>query len=285
MKLRNLKVNEPRMESPLVSVVIPVYNRAEKVKAAIDSVLGQDYDHIEIIVVDDGSSDGTPCVLDAYGGRIVTAGQENRGVSAARNTGIRMARGEYIAFLDSDDIWLPEKISRQIQYMQERPGLLICQTEEIWIRNGVRVNPRNIHKKIGGMIFEPSLALCLISPSSVMMRRSLLDVVGLFDEKLPACEDYDLWLRVSCRHEIGLLPEYLVVKHGGHDDQLSKTPLLDKYRICAIRKIVGSGLLSERQERAAKEMLRKKCGIYAGGCEKRGRLDEARHYRMIADSV
>jgi GT2 family glycosyltransferase len=159
---------------------------------------------------------------------------------------------------------------------------MICQTEEMWIRNGMRVNPKERHKKPSGMIFEPSLSLCLISPSAVMMKCSLFDEVGLFDEELPACEDYDLWLRVSCRYPVYLIDTPLIVKRGGHEDQLSRSPGLDKYRIKAIIKIIKSHLLSKRQHRAAVRTLKEKCAIYASGCRKRGRVDEAEHYEALA---
>lgn len=258
-----------------VSVVIPVYNRAPFVKYAVDSVLMQDYHDVELIVVDDGSTDETPRILASYGGAIRLLQQENQGVSAARNHGVAAAGGCFIAFLDSDDRWLPGKLSRQAAYMTHHPEVQICQTEEIWIRNGARVNPRNRHRKPSGWIFEQSLALCLVSPSAVMMTRILWDELGGFDTSLPACEDYDLWLRVSARHPVHLLPDTLIEKYGGHSDQLSRMPALDRYRIQAICKVLGSGTLRSGQRAAAVAMLEKKCAVYAAGCRKRGRLEEA----------
>ncbi len=266
---------------PLVSVIIPTFNRAWALQEAIDSVLAQDYPALEIIVVDDGSTDRTPQLLAGYADGIKVIRQANSGVSAARNTGIRAARGRWIALLDSDDIWLAQKLSSQMDYLDAKPGLLICQTEEIWIRNGRRVNPARKHTKAEGMIFEKCLPLCLVSPSAVVMHKKLLEEVGLFDESLPACEDYDLWLRVSCRHPIGLLPRPLIIKRGGHPDQLSRMPALDRYRIAALQKVISSGRLSTAQSRAAIEMLRKKCSIYAAGCRKRGRLEEAHKYLQV----
>ncbi len=267
---------------PLVSVILPTYNRAWIVGEAVESVLGQDYPHLELIVVDDGSTDGTPELLAAYGDRLRCIRQENQGVSAARNTGIRHATGYLIALLDSDDMWLPGKLSAQIDHFDAHPETLICQTEEIWIRNGVRVNPGKRHRKQSGMIFERSLALCLVSPSAVMLRRSLLDEVGLFDEALPACEDYDLWLRITRKHPVHLIDTPLIVKRGGHADQLSRMPELDKYRIRAISRLLDGGDLTPSQQDAAIAMLKKKCAIYAQGCRKRDRLDDADHYRRLA---
>jgi len=251
-------------------------------KEAADSVLDQDYPNFELIVVDDGSTDDTPELLATYGEKITVIRQPNRGVSAARNRGIAGAKGELIAFLDSDDLWLPGKLTKQLEFFHANPNALICQTEEIWIRRGKRVNPKNKHKKISGMIFEPSLHLCLVSPSAVMMRRSLFEKVGLFDETLPACEDYDLWLRVSRQYPVYLLDIPLIVKRGGHADQLSAAAGLDKYRIASIQKLVDSGKLTENQHAAAVAVVKEKCAIYAAGCLKRGKTEEAEYYRKLA---
>jgi glycosyltransferase involved in cell wall biosynthesis len=267
---------------PQVSVIIPTYNRGWIIKEAIDSVLAQDYTEFELIVVDDGSTDHTSDVLCSYRNVIKVLSQKNKGVSAARNRGISEASGKFVAFLDSDDLWLSQKLSVQIEFFNQTPDALICQTEEVWIRNGLRVNPKKRHKKPSGMIFKPSLELCLVSPSAVMIQRTLFDTVGGFDETLPACEDYDLWLRISCRFPIHLIDTPLIIKRGGHDDQLSKGAGLDKFRIRAIEKIIKSGLLSGDQHRAAVKTLKKKCDIYAVGCRKRGREEEAKYYDSLS---
>lgn len=270
---------------PLVSVILPTYNRDSMVRRAIDSILSQTYPHVELIVVDDGSTDNTAALLDAYGERINVIRRANGGVSAARNSGIRSATGEYIALLDSDDYWLPEKLAEQTAFFKSQPDALICQTEEIWIRNGKRVNPKKRHQKFSGMIFEKTLPLCLVSPSAVMMRRSLIDEVGLFDESLPACEDYDLWLRISWKYPVYLIDTPLIVKCGGHADQLSSMAELDKYRIQALVKILKQDGLSQSQRNAALTMLEKKCRIYANGCDKRGRCEEAVYYSALPGNL
>ncbi len=267
---------------PQVSVIIPTYNRGRVIKEAIDSVLAQDYTEFELIVVDDGSTDHTSDVLDSYRNVIKVLSQKNKGVSAARNRGIAEASGKFIAFLDSDDLWLPQKLSTQVEFFNKTPDALICQTEEVWIRNRLRVNPKKRHKKPSGMIFKLSLELCLVSPSAVMIKRSLFDRVGEFDETLPACEDYDLWLRISSRFPIYLVDTPLIIKRGGHDDQLSSRAGLDKFRIKAIEKIIKSGFLSDDQHQAAVKTLKKKCDIYAAGCRKRGRIDEAQYYEAFS---
>jgi len=265
-----------------VSIIIPTYNRGWIIKEAIESVLAQDFIDFELIVVDDGSTDNTSEILDSYREDITVFRQNNKGVSAARNRGLSEASGRFIAFLDSDDLWLPKKLSRQVDFFNSNPDALICQTEELWVRNNMRINPKKRHKKLSGMIFERSLALCLISPSAVMIRRSLFDEIGVFDETLPVCEDYDLWLRISCRYPVYLIDTPFIIKRGGHSDQLSASSGLDKFRIKAIKKIIESNLLSKTQYKAAVKTLKEKCTIYASGCRKRGRLDEAMYYTLLS---
>jgi glycosyltransferase involved in cell wall biosynthesis len=265
-------------DTPLVSAIIPTFNRGWILNEAIQSVLDQTYQPMEIIVVDDGSTDDTRDILDSFGDGITVLYQENRGVSAARNLGIKHSHGELIAFLDSDDLWTPDKIACQVDFFCDNPNAVICQTEEIWIRNGKRVNPKNKHKKLSGMIFEPSLELCLVSPSAVMIQRALFELKGFFDETLPACEDYDLWLRIATTHAIDLIDRACTVKRGGHDDQLSSHHSLDKYRIRSIEKLLKSDSLTGEQRKKALEIFRSKAQIYGQGCIKRGRIDEGNRY-------
>jgi glycosyltransferase involved in cell wall biosynthesis len=267
----------------LVSVIIPTYNRAPVLGRAVESVLAQSLPSFELIVVDDGSSDGTTDVVSQFGDRVKLIRQENRGASSARNAGIRASRGELIAFLDSDDEWLPSKLEKQAALFSD--GDFICHTEEIWYRNGKQVPQKKIHRKQGGRFFQRALERCLISPSSVMISRSLLDRVGWFDEDLPAAEDYDLWLRITAFHEVAFVPEPLVIKHGGCANQLSETtPAIDRYRIRAIEKILAAPDLSAELRKAARRELVRKCGIVAAGCEKRGKMQEAEAYRELARS-
>jgi len=258
-----------------ITVIIPVYNRPTLVQEALQSVLDQTYPNLEIIVVDDGSTDDTPLALQTFGDQIRIIHQKNKGVSAARNTGIENSDGNWIAFLDSDDIWLPEKLSLQMQFFENHPDARICQTEEIWIKNGKRLYPKKKHKKKSGMIFENCLPLCIVSPSAVMIHREMFEWVGTFDESLPACEDYDLWLRISCQYPIYLLDQPLIIKRGGHDDQLSQAIRLDRFRIRALVKLLKSNVLTDDQNKLAKNELERKCRIYQKGCIKHGRLDEA----------
>ncbi|MBF0257304.1 MAG: glycosyltransferase [Desulfamplus sp.] len=319
--------------SSIISVIIPTFNRGWCINEALESVLDQNYllmhpifqncqskNHqlnsnrfqsdqpsVEVIVVDDGSTDNTHEILKPLidQGLIKLLKQKNKGVSAARNFGIRQSCGDFIAFLDSDDLWLPDKLSCQMDFFAKNPEAMICQTEEIWIRNGKRVNPKHKHKKLSGMIFEPSLHLCLVSPSAVMMRREFFSIKGLFDEALPACEDYDLWLRTSTDMPIWLIDRPFIIKRGGHNDQLSSAHSLDKYRIRSIQNLLENssnectntdsfdktlgnipdqtnlhrGTLNNSQRDAAIHVFREKCSIYSQGCLKRGKIEEAQFYR------
>ena len=266
---------------PVVSVIIPTFDRWPMVGEAVDSVLTQDFADFELVVVDDGSTDGTASELARLGSRVRILSTPRRGVSAARNAGVSHSEGRVIAFLDSDDLWRPGKLSRQMKFMDEHADVQICQTEEIWIRNGIRVNPGAIHRKPSGDVFLRSLDLCLVSPSAVMMRRDLFQRLGGFDETFPVCEDYDLWLRIAVDMPIPLISDALVIKRGGHADQLSHSMWgMDRYRVLALRKLLRAGLAGSRRA-AVIEVLRRKVGVLANGARKRGKSSEAAHFESI----
>ena len=262
-----------------VSAVVPTRDRAHMVGRAIASVLAQTRPPDELIVIDDGTADATAGDVRGFPG-VVYERTAPRGVSAARNHGIRCASGEWLAFLDSDDEWRPEKLAAQLEALAAAPELRVCHTDEVWIRDGRRVNPRRRHAKRGGWIFRCCLPLCAMSPSSVVIHRSVFERVGLFDEELPACEDYDLWLRVCAVYPVLYVDRRLVVKHGGHADQLSRTvEALDRYRIRALEKILASDVLGPEDRRAAEATLAEKAAIYAKGALKRARGEEAAEIR------
>ena len=217
-----------------ISVIIPVYNRCRLIDRAIKSVLGQTIPPDEIIVIDDGSTDGTDEVIKNSYPDVILLKQENRGVSCARNNGIKNAKGTWVALLDSDDEWLPVKLEKQLLALQENSSNKICHTDEIWIRNGVHVNPMKKHRKYGGNIYKYCLPLCVISPSSIIIHKEIFKDIGLFDENIPVCEDYDLWLRICSRYPVLYLQDKLIKKYGGHDDQLSRQYWgMDRFRIRA----------------------------------------------------
>jgi len=265
-----------------ISVIIPTYNRANFLERAIDSVLSQTRTADECIIVDDGSSDNTTLILQKYQSNVgVIRLDKNRGVSHARNVGMEMASGNWIALLDSDDEWKANKLERQLEAIHKKPDTVFCHTEEIWIRNGKRVNQMKKHQKFGGFIFDKSLERCLISPSSVLFRKSLLEEIGYFDPTFPICEDYDLWLKVSARYAVLFLNELLVIKYAGHKDQLSlNTSKIEQYRIKALENLVLEQGLKIEDEFSALEMLIKKCHIYLSGSEKRGHQNQIQDFRL-----
>jgi glycosyltransferase involved in cell wall biosynthesis len=278
--------------TPDVAVVIPTHDRRAMVCEAVKSALAQRDAKFELIVVDDGSTDGTWDELT----QIAAVANDhvhwemmriertpNRGPAAARNTGVAIAAAPFVAFLDSDDLWLPHKLNRQIAFMREHPEYAISQTEEIWMRDGRRVNPGTRHRKRAGDLFADSLLTCLISPSAVIMRTDLFHEAGGFDEDMAAAEDYDLWLRLLTDHEVGLIDEQLVIRRAGHPGQLSATvPALDRFRVLALSKLLARENLAPGRRIKVCEVLSEKCAIYAKGLERRARVDEADFFLEVA---
>jgi glycosyltransferase involved in cell wall biosynthesis len=263
----------------VVSVIITTYNRRHFLREATTSVLSQTRRADEVIVVDDGSTDGSEETVADLPVRYVRT--ENGGVSSARNHGIALARGDYIAFLDVDDLWKKNKLAIQMAAMSLADSA-VSYTDETWIRNGHHLNQGKRHKKYSGHIYEQCLPLCIISPSSVVIRRDVFDVVGLFDESLPVCEDYDMWLRICCRFPVLFVAESLIVKQGGHADQLSRRyDVMDSYRVRAMVKALESGALSAEQRRATVTELAKRCAVIIKGAEKRGKHDDVVSYRDL----
>jgi GT2 family glycosyltransferase len=167
--------------------------------------------------------------------------------------------------------------------MKSHPDIMVCYTEEIWIRKGVRVNPKKKHKKYSGWIFDKVVPICLLSLSSALFRNKIFDEVGIFDETLPVCEDYDLGLRIACKYPIHLIEEPLIIKRGGHSDQLSKKYWgMDRFRVKALEKILQENLPEEWRNLVIKEII-KKCTILANGFLKRNKKEEAKIYLQKID--
>lgn len=274
---------------PKVSVLIPTHNRRNPLQKAVASVLAQTFTDWELIVIDDGSTDETIAWWDKQNFpesfRLVR--QDHRGVSTARNRGLEIARGEWIALLDSDDEWLPEKLLRQLQCAAESNAPLI-HGEEIWIRNGVRVNPKKKHRKSGGRIFKSCLPLCCVSPSATMIRRSLLQELGGFREDFPVCEDYEMWLRICSRHDAGFVGDPIVIKHGGHADQLSRRYVaMDFYRVQAMSFYMDSPDITADERRALLQEMIHKADILLKGYQKHSNFkddDAVREWRNQAQA-
>jgi glycosyltransferase involved in cell wall biosynthesis len=268
-----------------ISVVIPSYNRGHTLPRALQSVFQQVSAADEVIVVDDGSSDGSRELLARDFPQVIVLHQSNAGVSAARNRGIEAAQHDWIALLDSDDSWLPEKLACIRQAHRQHPDFVLYHSDEIWVRDGVRVNPMRKHEKCGGWIFERCLPLCAISPSAAVIHKSTLVELGMFDESLPACEDYDLWLRLCHRHPVHYLEQPLITKYGGHDDQLSRRhPAMDRFRVYSLHRLLSYENLRPEYRDAASTMLRAKVDILMKGALKhynQALLDELEPLRAI----
>ncbi len=246
---------------PFFSVIMPTFNRRPFLETAVDSVLEQTFSDLELIVIDDGSTDGTKELISKYSDkRIIYMHQKNRGVANARNKGISLSRGSFIAFLDSDDRWKPEKLKMTADYIKKFSDINIFHTEEVWYRNGKLLSQKEKHKKPTGSVYKYALPLCCISISTAVINKDVFGKVGTFDEEMEACEDYDFWLRATNKHEVKLIPEYLTIKDGGRGDQLSSSVWgLDRFRIKALEKMLSSGDLSEEDREVTLSEFKKKC--------------------------
>jgi glycosyltransferase involved in cell wall biosynthesis len=266
-----------------ISVIIPTYNREAVIGRAIDSVLAQTRPADEIIVVDDGSTDETQQLIKNEYPDTEYIKQSNKGVSAARNTGIEASSHDWICLLDSDDSWQPNKLEKQIQALTNNPDHCICHTNETWYRNGKILSQGKKHEKLGGNIFQHCLPLCAISPSSVMLSKKIFNDVGWFDDALPACEDYDMWLRICCKYPVLFIDEALTNKYGGHEDQLSRQHWgMDRFRIIALEKIIETNNLRKKDQQAAIDMLLHKIEIFLKGIEKHGKNEYCEKFEALS---
>lgn len=268
--------------SPLVSVIIPTFNRAASLSRAVDSVLAQSFRDFELIVVDDGSLDDTIRLLSPLAGELKLLRLEHRGMPGrARNAGAAAARGSYLAFLDSDDLWLPEKLTRQMPLVLA--GARVCHTRELWLRGGREVSQKGQRHRRQGDLFGDALVKCVIGPSTAVVEKSLFDSAGGFREDLAVAEDYELWLRLCFAWPVAYLDEALTVKRARMEEAGEEPNLSEKYghieffRIQALKDLVARGAFVSQPEKEAlaRVELARKLRIYAAGCRKRGRRDEA----------
>ena len=268
-----------RQSESTISVVIPTFNREHFISNCVQSVFCQTKKPDEIIIVDDGSIDNTWKILKELGFSDSKNSQKpyryihqnNKGVSSARNVAIKASKYEYLAFLDSDDLWQTNKLEKQMFALKkEKIRYRLSHTDEIWIRNGIRVNARKKHAKSGGNIFLKCLKLCCISPSSAVVHRSVFDDFGYFDENLPACEDYDFWLRYCTYEKVHYLNEPLSIKNGGLHNQLSKSHWgLDRFRIYALEKLLQDKKVDKFKRRQILKEIIARVEILINGSVKR----------------
>lgn len=256
-----------------VSVIIPTHNRWPLLERALTSLISQTWQDFDLWLIDDGSTDNTRenflAWVEEQGeqARFHYAYQNHGGVSRARNYGVHLSRGEYLAFLDSDDEWLPFKLELQWAMIQE--GWQLVHAEEVWFRNGAQVKQLKKHAKTGGRIFSSCVRGCCISPSTVLMERSLFEEVGGFREDFPVCEDYDLWLKICSRYPVGFIEQPVIFKHAGHGDQLSmQLKAMDYYRVKALETQLSNPALLPEEREVLLEVLREKCEILLSGFKK-----------------
>ena len=269
-----------------VSVIIPTFNRVEYLPDALDSVYSQTHPVSEVIVVDDGSTDHTVEKLSPAYPSVQFLRQKNQGVSSARNLGIAKASHPWIALLDSDDRWTPQKLERQVTHLSQNPSLRAVHTGEKWIRDGKEINiPASLDKSKEGL-WERSLEKCIICPSSVLLHQSVFEKTGTFDPSLAICEDYDFWLRLLLTHEIGLIDEPLVHKYGGHPDQLSMSTWgLDRFRVQSLEKISTFKNINPRQKAQIYETIIRKTDMLVKGFIKHEKHQEAQRYQVQKDTA
>ncbi|MFA5337631.1 MAG: glycosyltransferase family A protein [Candidatus Omnitrophota bacterium] len=279
------------MQHHFFSIIIPTYNRKQFLKIALNSVLAQTFDDYEIIIVDDGSTDGTRSMFEgqnpwtqARGKKAKYIYQQNKGPAAARNTGIKQAKGEFICLLDSDDRFREDKLKVAYEYIKKYPQYKIFHTEEIWYKDGALLSQKIYHKKPSGSVFGNSVKICSIGTSTAIIQKDIFTEIGLFDENLLACEDYEFWLRVTNKRKVLLIPDYLTIKQGGHPGQQSfKYEAMDTFRIYALKKILESNELTKDNFKIAADELKRKCEIFIKGALKRGKIKEVEYCRSLVE--
>ena len=274
------------MPSPLISVIIPVYNRFEMAKEAISSVIGQTYRDLEIIIVDDGSIDMTP-VLETYfrdDPRVKYIKIDHSGLPGlVRNRGVDISLGKYLAFLDSDDLWMDSKLEKQIKFLEKNSAYKVVHTREDWIRSGKKISQSGFNHKRFGNIFSDALVKCILGPSTIMLEKDLYIKLGGFRDDLEIAEDYELWLRLTNSNSIGYIDEPLITKRAGHVGQLSeKYGQIEIFRIRGLQKLVEQNYFKNENQQQAEKELASKCRIYAAGCRKRNKIEEAEVHESLA---
>lgn len=273
--------------TPMVDIIIPFYNRKALVKRAIKSVQNQSFQDWKLWMVDDGSSDGAIEELKKeFESQKIQFIQldKNQGVSAARNQGIKLGHNSWVAFLDSDDEWLPQKLEKQMQYLKQYPETVLIHCNETWVKDNKVVKQKKKHKKPEGRAFNACVLLCCISPSATVIRRKVLESLDFFREDFPVCEDYDLWLKVTSKFDIAFLEESLLIKHGGHKDQLSRAyPIMDYWRVKALAPYLTNVDLSLSERQQVKQVLLERCDILLKGYQKHQNFKNQKEVELYID--
>ena len=226
---------------PKVSVVIPAFNCAAFLPETLESVFAQTYSDLEVIVVDDGSTDKTPSVIAPYSDRILYIRQQNKGLPAARNAGIRVARGELIALLDADDSWLAEKLAKQLPRFSDREVGIVYSDFSVKYFDG-RFQPSYLVNRplaSEGHILENYIQSRFLFPSTMVFRRECLEEYGNFDEEMLACEDIELFARICSRWKVALVNEPLVIRYEGSHNITSNQNKINRYTILALQKVLS----------------------------------------------
>lgn len=289
-----------------VSVIVPTFNKKEQVREALQSVLDQKFQDIEILIADDGSTDGTPLalfkelgaqpeaidVLAKMGNNSIRPFTHafqcggitvqyhygiNRGLSTARNRGIKSARGEYIAFLEPDDFWAPHHLSELISHLKRNREVKVCRVSERLIREGKSRAPKHPANRTTGWLFEASLDSSLMSISTVICHRSCFSICGCFDENMPACEEYDLWIRISSHFPIGFLDCNSVTRRTPRPADSIRAWNWDRFRVYALEKAFQSGHITPEQRYLVAQSIVLKCERLVEGF-KRQKSDERSNF-------
>jgi GT2 family glycosyltransferase len=272
---------------PEVAVIVPCYNVATCLRRALDSALAQTYPAVRVYAVDDGSTESTRQVLESFGGRCEFASQPHAGAATARNRAIRMSGSPYLAFLDADDAWLPQKLEHQIAVMEKDPTLgLICSFCEVRDElNGTRSKFAARGIAGSGNFFEPLVRNCFVFTPTVVVRRACLEEVGIFNESLAVSEDFNLWLRIAASWRIAFLPEVLAITYK-HPASLSATISSEerlRNGVAALLHVESSCPdLSPSETRALQKALAERIYFYGSHLLQSGAKQEARRHFLAA---
>ncbi len=272
--------------TPRVSAVVPAYNRARWLGEALDSALAQDFDGLEVVVVDDGSTDDTPAVCARYGARVRYVRQENAGQSAAVNRGVDLARAEYVAFLDSDDAWLPGKLRRQVPMLDGDRGAAVLYAGVEYVDGDGRPVPgaRRAHGTPSGEVLRPLLRENFLRTPTVLFRRAAFLAAGGYDRGLSCVNDWDMWLRLAARHRFLFdpVPSARYRLHGEQAVRDRRRMAEERVRVLEVR-LPFLCATAPRHSRAVRRALGSRCLRLARLDLREGRGAEAE--RLIARAM